>query len=223
MIELVIFDCDGVLVDSEPISHRVLAELARTHGAQLTAAESLELFRGGHLQHVIEHIESLSGRSVPADFLPLFRERCAAEFEAELKPIQGIEDVLAWLQIPCCVASNGPLEKMQHMLTLTDLMRWFESRLFSAYSIESWKPEPDLFLHAAASMGVSANRCCVIEDSRHGIEAAARAGMRAIAYLTSDNEISELPGGVPRIHAMNELPGILSPLIRASHPGENPA
>lgn len=210
MTQLVIFDCDGVLVDSEPIGNRVFSEMARELGVDLSPAESLHLFRGGHMQKCIEFVESASGQQVSDNFMQEFRQRCAAAFESELQAVAGIHDVLASIDHPRCVASNGPLEKMRHMLTLTNLIDWFGENLFSAYLVQKWKPEPDLFLHAANQMGRTPAECVVVEDSRFGIEAALRAGMRVLAFAPEgcDPRVAHLD--VPHFHDMRELPELLN-------------
>lgn len=179
---LIIFDCDGVLVDSEPLSNRTIALQMQELGIDMTEQEAINLFAGGSLQRVRAYVKETSGQDAPADFEDVYRERSYALFRQELKPVLGIKEVLERLQDAKCVASNGPLDKMKLNLDLTNLRPYFGAHLFSAYEIGHWKPDPRLFLHAAQQMGFEARQCIVIEDSHHGIQAAKRAGMQVFGY-----------------------------------------
>ncbi len=180
--ELVIFDCDGVLVDSEKLSVRidriVLAEL----GWQLTEQEIVHRFVGRSSAHFRSEVEAHLGRSLSDDweepYLPLYAEA----FERELEEVAGVSAALDRIAVPTCVASSGPHSKIRHTLGLTGLFPRFEGRIFSASEVAHGKPAPDLFLLAAERMGVDPARCAVVEDSRFGVQAARAAGMTAFGY-----------------------------------------
>jgi HAD superfamily hydrolase (TIGR01509 family) len=179
---LVIFDCDGVLVDSEPIASRVLAELLTEVGFPFTMEQSIESFTGLSLATVLGQIEGLWGRPLPADFRERLLERDEAAFLAELQPVHGVAAAVQSLQVPICVASSGTPRKIRTNLGTTGLLRLFDPHLFSAEMVARGKPAPDLFLHAAQSMGVAPADCIVVEDSVAGIHAARAAGMTPIGF-----------------------------------------
>jgi HAD superfamily hydrolase (TIGR01509 family) len=189
--ELVVFDCDGVLVDSEPISNGVLAEMLGEQGWQLTLAETRAIFQGMLLTDIRAAAERELGRALPADWIEQYVARRAAVFDAELQPVPGAAELVervAGAGIDVCIASQGSLAKIARSLALTGLERLFppQSR-FSAYDIPRGKPAPDLFLHAAASSGVEPSRCAVVEDTPSGVVAAVAAGM-AVYGLTADSD-----------------------------------
>lgn len=214
--DLIIFDCDGVLVDTEPITNRLLAECLTEIGWSVTTDESIERFKGRDLNVIRAEAEAVVGRELP-DFLPAYRARMFETFEREsVGVIEGAIELLDLLDETGshlrCVASNGPQNKMVASLTSAGLIGRFdhegEARIYSAYDIEVWKPEPDLFLHAAREMGVAPGSCVVIEDSASGVEAAQRAGMRVVglAGLTPADKLSE---ATHVIESMHELLGAL--------------
>jgi HAD superfamily hydrolase (TIGR01509 family) len=180
--ELVIFDCDGVLVDSERLSHAVLRAMLAEFGVDLTLEQTLDHFMGSSTERSLELLASLIGRPAPQDFDERFSARCFSAFAASLLPVSGVAQMLAGLTLPYCVASNGPHAKMRFTLGHTGLLSRFGGRVFSAEDVANPKPSPDLFLHAAASLGVPAAACVVVEDSAAGITAARLAGMRALGY-----------------------------------------
>ena len=182
-IDLVIFDCDGVLVESEHITCGVLADAVAELGLPWGTPSAISAFRGGSLPVVMERIERDLGRPAPEDFVPRFRERLFATLEAECRAVPGIEDALDALERPYCVASNGPHEKMHATLGTTGLLSRFDGRIFSAYDTGRFKPDPELFVRAAAAFGARAERCVVVEDTEHGLAAARDAGMAAVAYV----------------------------------------
>ena len=182
-IELVIFDCDGVLVDSEPITLRTMVDLCRPLGLDMDLAQALDLFRGGHLAGVVTEVERRLGHSVPVDFVATFRARLDKALDTAVEPIPGIHEALEDLPYASCVASNGPRAKMRTTLGRTDLLDRFEGRIYSAYDIGAFKPAPDLFLHAASQCGAAPAACVVVEDSRNGVQAARAADMDVIAYV----------------------------------------
>ncbi len=207
--DLVIFDCDGVLVDSETLGNRVIARVATELGAAMTEAEALALFRGCKMAYCVAEIERRLGRAVPASFVSDLRARMADAFRLELRPIDGVAAALDAIDLPVCVASSGPREKILLTLGLTGLLPRFEGRIFSAYDVGSWKPDPGLFLHAAAAIGASPDRCAVIEDSVLGVRAGRAAGMTVFGF-----EAAHEPGTLQREGAnifrhMSELPTLL--------------
>jgi HAD superfamily hydrolase (TIGR01509 family) len=184
-IELVIFDCDGVLVDSERIAVRVYAALGAELGWPLTEAEVIEKFIGRSIVSNFEQITSRVGPSRAALWQERFGQLHRAAVDAELTPVDGILEVLDTLTLPSCVASGGRHHTMRHTLGHTGIYPYFgEGRIFSASEVAHGKPAPDLFLHAAKQMGVNPSACIVVEDSKYGIQAARAAGMRALGCGT---------------------------------------
>ena len=210
-IQLVIFDCDGVLVDSEAIGNRVFAEAATAAGAPMSAAEAFELFRGRKMADCVAHIEGRLGRAVAPGFVDELRARMAACFRDEVRAVDGIELALDRLGRRYCVASSGPAEKIRLTLGLTGLLSRFEERIFSSYDVGSWKPEPDLFLHAARTMDTEPASCAVVEDTVWGVRAGVRAGMTVFGYVPSDEEdaIQLASEGARVFSDMRLLPGLL--------------
>ncbi|MEO1715716.1 MAG: HAD-IA family hydrolase [Planctomycetota bacterium] len=211
--ELIIFDCDGVLVDTEPTTNRLLAEVVTEAGWAVSTEDSIRMFKGRDLNEIVKVVEFEVGRPLP-DLLDEYRRRMYAAFDAGIDPIEGVVELLDRLDelgAPRrCVASNGPPKKMHASLSACGLMHRFDEdatpRLFSAYDIETWKPDPALFLHAAEAMGVPTNRCVVIEDSVSGVEAARRAGMPVIALAgLTDAATLGSAGASPVITALHEL------------------
>ena len=179
---LVIFDCDGVLVDSEPLSIRVLIDVARAHGAELDEAEAYRKFLGRSLSNLVSVLDSDFGISADEGFLERMRRDLYARFETELQPVAGVAEALATLPFRRCVASSSQPERIRLSLRLTGLLSFFEPDIFSATMVENGKPAPDLFLHAARAMETEPAHCIVIEDSPAGILAAKRAGMTVFAF-----------------------------------------
>jgi len=182
--ELVIFDCDGVLVDSEPIAVRVEVRLLAEVGWPLTEAEVLERFVGRKDADVLAEIEAYIGRSLP-EWDQRYRTALYDAFETQLTAVEGVAsavDAVEAAGVATCVASSGTHDKMRRTLGLTGLWDRFEGRIFSSSEVANGKPAPDLFLHAAASMGVGPERCVVVEDSRAGAAAARAAGMHCVGY-----------------------------------------
>ncbi len=207
---LVIFDCDGVLVDSEWISTGALAGLLGDMGHEITEAESHRIFTGTWWPDTQKLIEGRIGEPLPDDFATRFRERQMAALAADgVKPVPGVVAVLDGLTQRTCVASNGPQEKMRLTLGSAGLLDRFDGRIFSAYDVERGKPEPDLFLHAAERMGAAPERSAVIEDSVHGVMAARRAGMHVFAYCAESDPVELAEAGAVVFDAMHELPALL--------------
>jgi HAD superfamily hydrolase (TIGR01509 family) len=179
---LIIFDCDGVLVDSEPIAARELADAVRDLGLNLSVNQIVDRFTGVSLKTMLAGLEKDLGRPLPDDFADRLRDRDAAAFRRELRAIAGIETAVSSLPMARCVASSGSIAKMRLTLGLTGLLALFEPHLFSSHQVARGKPAPDLFLYAAVQMGVDPSRCVVVEDAVAGVRAAAAAGMRCLGF-----------------------------------------
>jgi len=206
--QLLIFDCDGVLVDSEKISSRVIAEEITKVGIPMETHEAQKLFTGGSLADVEKYIEVKLGRPIGYDFETVYRKRSFELFEQFIEPINGVEEALKNIEersIKKCVASNGPLQKMLLNLRLTNLLPFFKGQLFSAYEVNRWKPDPFLFLHAAKTMNTVPEDCLVIEDSIHGVEAAISAGMPVLGYAPDHNGHDLQKAGATVFSDMNQL------------------
>lgn len=179
---LVIFDCDGVLVDSEPLAMAVLLETIRGAGLELDPETGYELFLGRSLASTGEMLVEDFGISLDAVALAEMRQRLYARFRAELRPIPHLPEVVAGLRVPFCVASSSQPERIELTLRLTALWPAFEGKLFSATMVTRGKPAPDLFLLAAERMGYDPADALVVEDSPAGVRAAQAAGMRVLAF-----------------------------------------
>ncbi len=204
---LVIFDCDGVLVDSEPLSNRVIAEQISSLGFPMTEKEAHSIFAGGSLEIVEKFILDKTGKPMPDYFEEEYRVRSTALFRSELVAIPGAEELLKSIKIPKCVGSNGPLSKIDENLRLTKMHHYFDGNFFSAYDIQKWKPLPDLYLYAAKKMGVDPAECVVVEDSVHGVQAAVAAGIKVYAYAGGGNGELLREAGAEVVTKMEELIG----------------
>jgi len=181
-ISLVIFDCDGVLVDTERIAVKIDVVVLGKLGWTMTEAEVIERFMGRSDEEMTREIEAHLGRRLPASWEEPFRHLYREAFAAELTPVPGIVEALDAIAIPTCVASSGTHEKIHFTLGLTGHYERFSGRIFSVSEVARGKPAPDLFLHAAQRLGVPPAGCAVVEDSPYGIKAARAAGMRAFGY-----------------------------------------
>jgi HAD superfamily hydrolase (TIGR01509 family) len=183
-VELIIFDCDGVLVDSELLANNVLAKALQDLGLPYDTARTIDSFMGRSLKSCFEQIERELGASLPNDFGARLDRDTYLAFEQDLQSVPFIATALDQIQAhyKSCVASSGSHEKMQLTLGKTGLFNRFENRIFSASEVKQGKPKPDLFLHAAARMGVLPTHCVVIEDSPAGVQAAKAAGMQVLGY-----------------------------------------
>ena len=178
----VIFDCDGILVDSEPITAKVLVSMTNDLGLHIDLEFVIQEFMGRSLNYIMQYLDGLTNGGLPENFELEYRRKTYRAFQNELKPIDGIHSVLEGLEVPFCVASSGPLEKMQNNLRTTGLIDIFQDKMFSCYEIQSWKPDPDIFLYAAKKMGYQPSECAVIEDSVVGVQAALAGGFAVYAY-----------------------------------------
>lgn len=180
---LVVFDCDGVLVDSEPIAMRVLLDTLTAAGLELDAGIAHDRFLGRSLASTVAILAADFGLTLDPAALAAMRARLHAAFRAELRPIPGVAATLAALAPPVCVASSSQPERIELSLRLTGLWPWFEGRAFSATEVDRGKPAPDLFLHAARAMGFAPAECLVVEDSPAGVRAAQAGGMRVVGFV----------------------------------------
>lgn len=204
----IIFDCDGTLVDTEPLANDVFATMLSAEGLPMTGHEAMARFRGMKWDAYFAEVEAELGRKLPPDFVPELHKRTADSYHGRLKPIPGIVELISSLELPMCVASNGTRQQVEFSLSLTGLLPYFAGRIFSSHDIGVWKPEPDLFLHAARAMGVAPAFCAVVEDSIPGIQAGIRAGMKVFAYQPAMVD-SRIPVGVTVIQNMSELHAML--------------
>jgi HAD superfamily hydrolase (TIGR01509 family) len=209
MIECVIFDCDGTLVDSEVICNLGLEIKLQELGIQADIQSMVNQFRGWKLANIVDALSQKYSIKLDETFITSYRELIADLFDSQLQPILNIAQALKDIPQPKCVASNAPLNKIEQAIRVTNLEGFFDNNLFSSYVIQSWKPEPDLFLYAAKTMGFSPQNCAVVEDSILGIEAAQRAGMQSFFYqpqgvslIKTDNTIS--------FQNMLELPSLIN-------------
>lgn len=190
----IIFDCDGVLVDSEPISNQLMVDMANNLGANIDYDFAMKHFKGSHFSDCFKLIKSLVNRPIPDTFEEEYRRRSLEFFKKELKPIEGVTEVIEKLKLPFCVASSGMESKMRFNLNLVGLLPYFENKIFSCYTIKKFKPEPDVFLWAAKTMGFKPNECLVIEDSLFGVQAALKGGFHVFGFTAHDynNELDGL-------------------------------
>jgi HAD superfamily hydrolase (TIGR01509 family) len=221
---LLIFDCDGVLVDSEVLACRIDAEILTDLGIPYTIDEIMTQFVGGSLKDMMARIETDRGCTLPADFADVLNRTLFARFETDLRPIAGIREAVQALAVPRCVASSSSPERIALSLRVTGLADLFD-HAFSASQVPRGKPAPDLFLHAAAQMGYAPETCVVIEDSRFGVEAARAAGMQVIGFTGGGHctqgyaAVLEQTGAHRVIDRMADLPAT----VHALHPAVMPA
>lgn len=208
---LVIFDCDGVLVDSEPITNDLMAKEMTRYGLPMTQAEAIDLFVGGTIQSVRETATKMGAR-LPEDWVDGFYDRMIETLVKHVKIIPDVAKVMDRLDaacIPYCVASNGPMRKMRATLQCTGLWDRLEGRIHSAHDVGIAKPDPGLFLHAANAEGVAPTACVVIEDSSSGAQAARAAGMRCFGFARDTPEAKLTAHGAVPFRQMRSLPRLL--------------
>ncbi|MGW2035847.1 HAD family hydrolase [Streptomyces sp. NPDC001811] len=210
--DLVIFDNDGVLVDSEPISNRLLAAYLTELGHPTTYEDSIRDYMGSAMHRIHDLVLERTGERLPAEFDEVFHARVFAAFERELRPVPGVAGVLEKLAadgVPYCVASSGSHERIRVGHRTTGLDRWFpQERVFSSEDVGRGKPAPDLFLHAAGRMGAAPGRCVVVEDSPLGVQAAVAAGMDVYGF-TAMTSATKLAGAGQLFSRMDQLLDLL--------------
>jgi HAD superfamily hydrolase (TIGR01509 family) len=186
MTDAVMFDCDGVLVDSETLIAELLVEMANERGGSLTLAEGLEMFHGVQLTACAERISVHLGRAVTREIVAEYPRRSAEVFRRRLTAVDGVEELLESLTVPVCVVTNSARRKALANLEITRLAKYFVGHVYSAADVPRFKPEPDVYLHASAGLGVEPSRCVAIEDSAVGVRSAANAGMAVIGFGRPD-------------------------------------
>jgi HAD superfamily hydrolase (TIGR01509 family) len=209
--KLVIFDCDGVLVDSELITNRIFAKMLNELGIPISVEEMFERFVGHSMPQCLEIIAELLGRPVPAGFVEDYYSQSRSALERELKAVPDIEAVLSGVGVPFCVASSGTHEKMQTTLGVTGLLPHFNGKIYSVTEVARSKPFPDVYLHAARQQGVEPAACAVIEDTPTGVRAGVAAGMSVFGYcaLTPKHRLIEA-GAHHTFERMRDLLGLLA-------------
>ena len=211
--DLVLFDCDGVLVDSEPIANRVLAELLGEIGLPMSYDETVRTFIGHSMRVCLDLIAERLGRPAPADFAERYHARAEAAFRRELRPVPGVDAVLDFVErglaVPFCVASSSDHTTLRTTLGVTGLLPRVEGRLFSATEVPRGKPHPDLFLHAARAMGAEPARCAVVEDTPVGARAGTAAGMAVFGFARVTDAAALAAEGATVFRHMWELPPLL--------------
>ncbi|HEY2465137.1 MAG TPA: HAD family hydrolase [Steroidobacteraceae bacterium] len=207
---LVIFDCDGVLVDSELITNRVFAQMLHELGIAVSLEDMFERFVGRSTPQCVEIVTKMLGRPVPQYFVEEYHTRSTAALKSELKAVPDIETILAAMRIPYCVASSGSHEKMHTTLGITGLLPQFRGKMYSVTEVARSKPFPDVFLHAARQQGVMPADCAVIEDTPTGVRAGVAAGMTVFGYcgLTPKQHLIEA-GAHHTFDRMRDLPGLI--------------
>ena len=212
--ELVIFDCDGVLVDSERITNQIFCTMLNELGLTVTLEDMFERFVGLSMPQCIALITEMHG-APPDSFVPEFRLRAADALRAHIQPISGVAETLMGLSLPYCVASSGDHDKIRLTLGVTGLLKHFENRIFSVIDVARPKPAPDVFLFAARSLGVEASRCAVVEDTPTGVRAAIAAGMYALGFCANTPERRLREAGA---HAVFSDMRLLPMLLNAAQP-----
>jgi len=211
-IELVIFDCDGVLVDSEPTANLILTRALNRHGLKIGRPAVAKKTRGLAMTSVVKWAEDQIGHALPAGFLDQVQQETFDAFRNNLRAMPGVRSAIGHLRAEgykVCVASSGEPEKMALTLGLTSLADQFDDKLFSASQVPRGKPEPDLFLHAAEAMGTTPERSVVVEDSLPGLLAALRAGMRAYMYVPRGDGVPMFWDSATVFRRMAALPDLI--------------
>ncbi|MFG2330900.1 HAD family hydrolase [Streptomyces sp. NPDC048604] len=223
-----VFDLDGVLVDTQDAENGGLAHVGELMGVTLGKERRDELFSGKKMQECLDLLEELAGTPPPPDAMPIARARCEELIGDRLEPLAGVADALDRLGVlpgvsGMCVASNSPLELIERRLAKAGLLHQFGGRLYSAYEVAAWKPDPKLFLAAAERSGAAVVDCLVIEDSPVGVAAGLDAGMRVLQY-TPDPAVGAHLEGAEVFRSMAELPGLVAAVIaRRSAASSTPA
>ena len=216
-VGLVIFDCDGVLVDSEPIANRVLTGQLRRIGVLIPESEVMRRFVGKTRNQCLALAADILGRDLPARFGEEWDAALSDALRREVRPAPGVPEVLRTLSIPYCVASNGMADRVRVTLESAGLLPHFDGRVFTSADVAHPKPAPDLFLHAAASMRIAPARCVVVEDTPTGVNAGHAAGMRVLGYIgnsTSDADALAAAGAAMVFNDMRELPALLRTTVK---------
>lgn len=207
--DLVIFDCDGTLVDTEPLANQVYVELLEEYGFQVDTEAYLHEFAGMYLHDRLAVTSRKLNWTPPAEFVPQFHQRLSALTEREMRTVPGVESLIDSLSVPICVASNGSRDEISLRLRLSRLTERFGDAIFSGADVPHPKPAPDVYLAAAQAFDVDPARCIAVEDSLPGVRAGVRAGMTVYGYAAlTDPQRLEQAGAIP-FQSMRELQGIL--------------
>ena len=206
----IIFDCDGVLVDSEIISAKIFRQMLSELGFEIDDKAAVEKFAGASMGENLKFVADNIPGNMPAHFEKEFRHRTYEAFEREIRPVNGIKKLLEQINVPICVASSGPVEKIRLNLSAAGLIDKFEGKIYSCYEIGSWKPDPEIYLHAAKEMGYEPNDCLVIEDSLPGIQAAAKGGFTVFALGNKREKQKFEESGAKVFSGLDEIRLLLS-------------
>ena len=209
-IKCIIFDCDGVLVDSEIIGNQILLSMAKDFGFKMTIEDAIKNFNGRSLKDSFKYIENLIQKKLPDNFENEYRRLTFEAFKTNLKPIKGVKEFIDSLTVSYCVASSGPIEKINLNLTTTGLIEKFENKIFSSYQINSWKPDPEIFLFASKEMGFKPEECIVIEDSKAGVISAIRGGFKVFGFANENNANELKEEGATIFYSFEELSNLLN-------------
>lgn len=206
----IIFDCDGVLVDSEEIGNKILLSMTKEFGFRMTMEEAIMSFSGRSLKDCFQQIENRINKKLPVDFEKEYRKQSYEAFKTELKPVKGVKQFIDSLSISYCIASSGPVEKIKSNLTTTGLAWKFGENIFSSYQINSWKPDPEIFLYAAKEMGFKVSECIVIEDSKAGVISAVKGGFTVYGFANeSSSQVLQNEGAIV-FYSFEELNKLLN-------------
>ncbi|OXG08979.1 HAD superfamily hydrolase (TIGR01509 family) [Flavobacterium araucananum] len=208
-VKCIIFDCDGVLVDTEKIGNGILLSMAAEYGFEMKLEEAYRDFNGRNLKECFLHIEHAIGKKLPDTFESDYREKSFEAFKTQVKPMDGVVSFIEKLKIPYCVASSGPVDKIRLNLEVAGLLDKFENKIYSSYQINSWKPDPGIFLHAAKQMGFEVKDCIVIEDSKAGVISGIQGGFRVYGFANGYNNEDLQKEGAELFHSYEELNLIL--------------
>jgi HAD superfamily hydrolase (TIGR01509 family) len=207
MIQCILFDNDGTLVDSEHLGFRAMARMFSALGVQLDENELVRQYRGFRLDNTLELLATQHTVSLPDDFVANFRLAVADLFTTDLQPVHGVVETLKVLPQKKAVVSSGPLAKIRHALSVTGLAHYFGDHVYSSYEVGIWKPDPGIYAYAARDMGYRIDECVAVEDSPVGLEAAADSGMRTF-FLNHFNEDCSRDD-VTVINSISELPALI--------------
>ncbi|TDO99156.1 HAD family hydrolase [Flavobacterium sp. 245] len=208
-VKCIIFDCDGVLVDTEKIGNGILLEMASEYGFDMKIEDAYRNFNGRNLKDCFRHIEEAIDQKLPENFEEDYRQKSFEAFKTQVKPMEGVVDFIEKLKIPYCVASSGPVEKIRLNLEVAGLLDKFENKIFSSYQINSWKPEPGIFLYAAKEMGFKVEDSIVLEDSKAGVKAGISGGFKVYGFANGYNNSDLEEEGAILFNNYEELRSLL--------------
>ncbi|MBW7980978.1 6-phosphogluconate phosphatase [Enterobacillus tribolii] len=208
-VNCIFFDCDGTLVDSELLCSKAYVHMFAHYGVHLPLEQTFKEFKGIKLYEIIDRVRARHPFTATQDELEvLYRQEVARLFDTELEAIAHADELLAQVNVPMCITSNGPVSKMQHSLGMTGMLHYFGDHLYSGYDIQSWKPEPDLMYYAAKGMGVNVSECILVDDSPHGAHAGIAAGMPVFYFCADEHNPPIDHPLVTTFHDLRELPAL---------------